>query len=152
MEPAFEGLGRSRPEVAPQPDRLVDERAPDGEALGHREIGELALAPADADPRDRPPARQRVERRDLLGKDNGVPLGHDDHRRPELDRRVPRPDPRERLENVEVRPVVRRVLARVDEDVVGRPDRVPAEPLGGAAAASIASGEARPVKFGRQSP
>ena len=77
-----------------------------------------------------PAAGQRVERRELLGEDDRVPLGHDDHARPEPERRVAGGDPGEGLDRVVVDPVVGGRLDVVDEDVVGRPDRVPAEPLG----------------------
>jgi hypothetical protein len=42
--------------MPPQPDRLLDVRAADREPVGHREVRELALAPADPDARDHPTA------------------------------------------------------------------------------------------------
>ena len=116
--------------MAPQRDRLVEIRAPHVEPVTGAEIRELRLAPANPEAGDHPAARQRVERGELLREDHGVALGDDDDARAEPETAVPGADPGERLDRVEVRPVVPGRVAVVDEDVVGRPDGVEAELVG----------------------
>ena len=93
VEPALERLGRSRPEVTPHSDRLVEVRTPHAEAIGDPEVRELGLVPADADARDHPPVGQVVERGQLLCEQHRVPLRDDDHAGPEAHLGVPRADP-----------------------------------------------------------
>ena len=95
------------------------------------QVGEFGLVPADPDAGDDPAAAQRIERRELLGEDDRVALRDDDDARPEPDPRMARPDPGERQDRF----VDAAVLAGIrmgDEDVIGRPDGGPAEPLGDA--------------------
>ena len=99
------------------------------EAVGDGQVGELGLVPADPDAGDDPAAAQRVERRELLGEDDRVALRDDDDARPEPDPRMARADPGERQDRFVDAAVLAGVRVR-DEDVIGRPDRRPAEPLG----------------------
>jgi hypothetical protein len=73
--------------------------------------------------------RQVVERRELLGQDDRVAHRDDDDARPEADRRRPPGEVGEGRDGLEDRPVVLG-RARVDEEVIGRPDVGEAEPLG----------------------
>ena len=130
MEPPDERLGRTRPEVSPERDRFVEIRATDVESIGLVEIREFPPVPADADPGDEPAAAQRIERRELLGEDDRIPLRDDDDARPEPQPRVPCGDPGEREDRVVVGPIVGGVTAAVDEDVIGRPHGLPAESFG----------------------
>ena len=98
------------------------------EAVGDSQVRELALVPADADPGDDAAAAQRIERRELLGENHRVALRDDDHARPEADPRVSRTDPGEGQDRVVDMAVLAGIVVR-DEDVVGRPDRRPAESL-----------------------
>ena len=80
---AVEGGGVVEPERAEHLEVLVGPAAP---ALpGHVEDVELLLQPADADAEVHPPAREPVERADLLGGVDGVALGEEQHRRAEPD-------------------------------------------------------------------
>ena len=129
VEPAMERLGRARPEVAPEPDRLVQVRPAHVETVAHRQVPELGRVPADADPGRDPAAAQRVERGQLLGEQDRVPLRDDDHARAEADAGMPAGEPGEGQDGLVDAPVLG--LGRVGhDDVVGRPDRRPAEPLG----------------------
>ena len=74
VEAAEEGLAGARPEMAPQPDRLVEIGAANVEAVSGTEVGELGPVPADADAGADPAAAQRIERRELLGEDDRVAL------------------------------------------------------------------------------
>jgi hypothetical protein len=116
--------------MAPQADRLRQVGAADRESILRREVPELAGVPAHADAGDDTATGQGVERGELLRQDDRIPLGHDDDARPQAQRRMPRANPGERLDRVVVDPVVGGVVAPIDEDVVGRPDRVPAQSLG----------------------
>ena len=89
MEAALERLARSRPQVAPQVDRLVEVGAADTEPIAHPEVLELDPVPTDADTGDQPALAQHVERGELLGDDDGRPLRDHDDARPELHRRRP---------------------------------------------------------------
>ena len=75
----------------------------------------------------RPPLSE-FERRELLGEDHRVALRDDDHARPEADTRVSCTDPGEGQDRVVDMAVLAGIVMR-DEDVVGRPDRRPTEPL-----------------------
>src|SRR5436190_23626181 len=99
--------------MAPEGDGLVEVGASDVELGARAQVPELLLVPANADTDDQPPARKRVERRQLLGQDDGVPLWHDDDRRPQAEAGMLRADPRERLDRVEVRPIVGGVVAAI---------------------------------------
>ncbi len=121
VETAAERVRRAGPEVAPQPDRLVEIRPADMEPVGHREVLELGLVPADADARGHPPPAQRIERRELLGQEHGVALRDDDDAGPQAHPRVARTDPGEGQDRLVDPAVVRRGILR-NEDVVGRPD------------------------------
>jgi hypothetical protein len=131
VEATLEWLGRPRPEVTPQADRLVEVCATDMEAVGDSQVRELALVPADADPGDHPTAAQGIERRELLGENHRVALRDDDDARPEADTRVSCTDPGEGQDRVVDMTVLAGIVVR-DEDVVGRPDRRPTESLRGA--------------------
>ena len=74
-------------------------------------------------------AAEAVERRELLGEDRGVAVGDDDHARAEADAVVLRADPGQAQDRLVDAAVVVRVLLG-DEQVVGGPDRRPAESLG----------------------
>ena len=131
VEPAMERLGRARPQVAPEPDRLVEVRAAHVETVGHRQVPELGRVPADADPGRDPAATQRVERGQLLGEQDRVPLRDHDHARAEADAGMPAGEPGQGQDRLVDAPVLG--LGGVGhDDVIGRPDRRPAEPLGDA--------------------
>ncbi len=130
MEATGERFGRAGPEVPPELDCLVQIRPTLMESVGRAEVAELLLVPADADAGEDPAVGQRVERRELLGEDDRIPLGDDDHAGPEPQPRVARADPGERLDRVVVDPIVGRTCAVVDEHVVRRPDGFPAQPVG----------------------
>jgi hypothetical protein len=136
--------------MAPQADRLGHVGAADREPVLRREVPELAGVPAHADAGHDPATGQGVERRELLREDDRVPLGHDDHARSQAQRRMPPADPGERFDRVVVDPVVGGVVAPIDEDVVGRPDRVPAQSLGdlGGGLDGIGRGDVREVGEG----
>ena len=129
VEASVERLGRAGPEMPPQPDGLVEVRASDVEPIRDAEVLELALAPADPDAGDHPAAAEAVEGRQLLGEDHGVAVRDDDHARARGGPGVLRADPGEAQDRLVDPPVVVGVLLG-DEQVVGRPDRRPAESLG----------------------
>jgi hypothetical protein len=129
VEAPVERLGRTRPEVAPQRDRLVEVRAAHVEPFVHAEVAVLVVVPAAADPRHDAPSTQRVERGELLGEDDRVALRDDDHARAEPHLVVSGADPGEAEDRLVDAPVLA-LVARRHRDVVGRPDRRPAEPLG----------------------
>src|SRR5437667_3616151 len=74
VEAALERLGRARPEMPPELDRLVEIGAADVEPIGRAEVSELPQVPPDTDADDEPTARQRVERGQLFRQEDGVPL------------------------------------------------------------------------------
>jgi hypothetical protein len=71
----------------------------------------------------RRPARHEVEGRELLQRDERIPLRDDQGRDPELERARPAGEETERDERLRDRSVHRRVLGR-HEDVVGHPAAV----------------------------
>ena len=125
----MERLHGPAPEVPPEGDRLVKVRAADVEPVGRAQVGELGPVPADADAGDDPAAGQGVERRQLLGQDDGSALGHDDDARAEPDPGMPRADVGEGEDRLED-PAVFVGRVAIDQDVVGRPDGRPADPVG----------------------
>ena len=126
VERARERLRRTRPEVPPQPDRLVQIGTPPVEHLRRADVGELGLAPADAHARDQPTIAQGVERGQLLRQEHGVALRDDDHAGPELEVAMAAPTQASVATASKTRPVLG--LGRPwHEDVVRRPDGLPAE-------------------------
>ena len=93
----------------------------------HRQVRELGRVPADADPGRDPPAAQRVERGQLLGEEHRVALRDDDHARAEADARDAGRRPRRGSGSPRRRGRTRPRVGVGHEDVVGRPDRRPAE-------------------------
>src|SRR4029453_9165155 len=93
------------------------------------EAPEFLLVPADPHADREPPARERVERGELLREDHRIALRDDEDARPEPQTGMSRPDPGERLDRVEIRPVVGGIIAAIDEDVIRRPNRFEAEPV-----------------------
>ena len=89
------------------------------------EVQHLTRHRAAADAEDRPPAGQVVQRGEVLGEAQRVPLRHDVEHRAEADVRRPRRDPRRDLQAVRDH-----LVALVLEVVLGRPERVVAEPVG----------------------
>ena len=122
------------------------------EAVGDAEVRVLDLVPADADAGDDPTPRQHVERGELLGQHDRLPLRHDDDARPEPDLRRPPRHVGERQDRIEDPPVViaRRVRGTSTWSVVQTvvyPSRSAAS-----AAASIPSADAPASMFGSPSP
>jgi hypothetical protein len=66
VEPALEWRGIPGPEMAAEVDRLLEVGAPDLEPLGRPRVRELVAIPAHAEPRDEPPAGERVDGCELL--------------------------------------------------------------------------------------
>ena len=96
----------------------------------HAEVRELPFVPADAETGDHPATAQRVERRELLGQQDRVPLRDDDDAGPEPKARMPRADPRERQDRL------------VDAAVLGLPRR--GRPARGRSSTRSTSPAARP--------
>jgi hypothetical protein len=85
VEPPVERLVRAGPEVPEQADRLLEERAADVEPVEHPDVRELAAFQPIPSPAHDAAVAQRVERRELLGDDDRVAHGEDDHARSESD-------------------------------------------------------------------
>ena len=62
VESTDERLPRTRPQVTPEPDRLIEVGAAHVEPVAHAEIAELDLVPAQSDAGDHPTPGQRVDR------------------------------------------------------------------------------------------
>ena len=123
--------------MPPQRDRLVEVGAADGEPVGHRRGSRTRARSSRRRPRRSPgrPTARRASRAPSRGRRRSA--GARRSRRPEANRRVARADPGEGLDRVEVHPVVGGVVRRVDEDVVGRPDRSQPSRSATSAAASM---------------
>ena len=101
------------------------------EAVGHAEVRELRLIPAQPHARRDPATAEGIERRELLGQDDRIPLRDHDDAGPEADPLVPGADPGEGEDGL-VDPAVVSGRRLGHENVVGRPDRREAEGLGDA--------------------
>ena len=89
------------------------------------EVEHLTGHRATPDTEDRPPAGQVVQRGEVLGEAQRVPLRHDVEHRPEADARGLGSDPRGDLE-----PVGNDLVSLVLEVVLGRPERLESELFG----------------------
>src|SRR5712691_8084936 len=116
------------PQRSHQADRLVGTPTAAFELDAH-EV-ELVLVPAHADAQREAAARELLQRRDLLREVHRVVQRHEDDRGAEPDSLRPAGDPAERDERVVYAPVRIDALG-ADDDVLGRPDGVEAELLGG---------------------
>src|SRR5207248_4746670 len=159
------GLEREQPSVpAHEPGHLLERRARRVEPLVEQppsrlergpERRELALHPAGGDGGHDPAAGEEVERRQLLQRDERVPLRDDERRHAELEPARVRREEAERDERLGDRAVDRRVLRRHDE-VVGDPaavearllgrDRAPRQPVGVEPVAVVREDEAEVPK------
>src|SRR5262249_11319414 len=115
-------------------DRLVGHRAALRE--GRSDGPELGLQVAGPEAEDEAALGDDVDRRELLGEHDGVPLGQDDDARPETDARGRRRHVRESYRGIEKGRLGlgRRGwdTRRRQDDVLTRPDRIEADLLGGA--------------------
>ena len=129
VEPAVERLGRARPQVTPQPDRLVEVRTPHVEPVGDCR-GSRTRPRSSRRRRRRPPGRRSAHRAWRAPWRGGPRSAAGRRSRSSRDGpRVPGTDPGEGQDRLVDPAVVGRAPMR-DEDVVGRPDRRPAEALG----------------------
>ena len=110
------------------------------------EVQHLAGHRAATDAEDRPAARQVVERGEVLGETQRVPLRHDVEHRAEPQRRGLRGDPRRDQQAVRDH-----LVALVLEVVLGRPERVVTEPFGLLGRVHVVEG-GLPAGFVRVSP
>src|SRR5437763_4247439 len=120
-------VARPAPDRPHHPDHLV--AAPPATLERHAEELVLGPVPAHADAETHAPARQLLQRRDLLRQVHRVVQRGEDDRRPEPDPRREPGDPPERDER-RVDTAVRVDSVRADDDVLRRPHRVEAELLG----------------------
>src|SRR5712691_663731 len=141
--PASVEVALAVPEGAHQPDRLVGASAATLELDTH-EL-EFVFMPAHPDPEREPSAEEFLESRDLLGEVHRVVQRHEHDRGAEADPLRPTRDPAERHERV-IDATIGDDRLGADDDVLGRPDRVEAEFLGGLGeAADAVGGRTRPV-------